>query len=374
MKLNVTNYMSAIILTAQSMSGLSAQETKPAEDMMTFPMQFSIVYPMTTQGAQTVNYRYHLSFNLFLGKVGAVKGVEFGSFFNQVEHDVEGVQFGGLANRTPELKGVQFGGLGNAAKTITGIQFGGIANISESTKGIQFGGIANINEHTNGLQFGGIANVTDKSEGVQFAGIANISNEVSGISFGGIVNRTGTLRGVQFGGIVNVIDTIEKGVSIALVNIVKKGFYNEWTLTFADYLNVGLSYKMGIQKFYSIFTAGANFMEDKMLVFGFGFGNRTVINRRFDFQPEIISYQYFPTNFKNVRNISDNHLKFGFICKLNHRLGIVIAPSVYHYGTDMDENRNYYKLSPISPFYQIERNNMQHSIGMGISVGLILQN
>jgi hypothetical protein len=405
MKLNITSFLSATILSAQSIAGLSAQETKPDEDLKTFPVQMSIVYPMTTQGDKTVDYRYNFSFNLFTGKVGAVYGVEFGSFFNHVERDVTGVQFAGFANRTPELTGVQFGGLANIAHNVTGvqysglaniskamkgIQFGGIANISESvrgiqyggianickeTTGIQFGGIANMSEFTKGVQFAGIANVTEKSEGAQFAGIANISKEVSGASFGGIFNRTGTLRGVQFG-LVNVIDTIESGVSVALVNIVKKGFYSEWSLKFADYLNIELNYKMGTQKFYTILTAGANIMDNKLWAFGYGFGNRTALGQRFDFQPEIVAYQYYPWNFKNNQYASATHLKFGFICKLSDRFGIVVAPSLYFFNVDASDTKQ--KISPIPPFFEFETGSSKnetkhpHSFGAGISVGLVL--
>ena len=365
MKFDLTNFLSATILTAQSIAGISAQETKPADDMMTFPMHFSIVYPVTTQGDKANDYRYNFSFNLFSGKVGAITGVEFGGLFNHVENDVTGVQFGGLVNRAQELTGAQFGGLGNVAKTVTGAQFGGWGNISKDVTGAQFGGIFNIAESVNGVQFGGIT---------------NISKEVSGASFGGIINLTGTLRGVHFG-LVNVIDTIESGVSIGLINIVKRGFYSEWSLTFADYQNVGLSYKMGTQKFYTIFTAGANFMEDNLWVFGYGFGNRTVLSKRFDFQPEIVSYQYFPYNFKNIQNASANHLKLGFVYKMNDRLGITVAPSLYHFYNEYSgeyneyfyyEASNYPKISPFSPFY---KNGIifQHSIGAGISVGLIFR-
>jgi len=404
MKLDLANYLSAIILAAQTMSGISAQETQPVNDMTTFPMQFSIVYPMSAQGAQTVNYRYNLSFNLLSGKVGAVKGVEFGSLFNQVERHVEGVQFGGLANRTNSITGIQFGGLGNAAKKvegvqfgglanivddITGIQFGGLANITESVNGIQFGGIVNIcnqatnvqfagivnmSEHTLGAQFAGIANVTERIEGAQFAGITNISKEVSGLSFGGIFNRTGTLRGFQFG-VVNIVDTIESGVSMAIINIVKKGFYNEWSLSFADYQNVGISYKMGIQKFYTMITAGANFMKDNLWVFGIGFGNRTVLNKRFDFQPEIVSYHFFPIDFKNIQDTSATYLKFGFVYKFNEKLGIVFAPSIYQRNIHLLDKGKAYQISPIKELYSKDYNNKEYitSFGIGMSVGLVLR-
>ena len=413
MSLNMTGYLSAAILTAQSMTGMMAQETDPtAKETLPFmPVQMSIAYPVTTMGNQTVNYRYGLSFNLFTGKVGAIRGVEFGTIFNHVEHDVRGLQYSGISNRTCELSGVQFGGITNTATTVQGIQFGGIMNVSgsvhgiqvggivnfadsvkgiqvggiinscEKIDGVQVGGIANVTESVKGVQVAGIANLSEKNDGVQVAGIANISRESSGVSVAGIYNRTGTLRGVQVSGIVSITDTIEKGVSIAFINIVRKGAYKEWSLNFADYMNTGLSFKMGIPKFYTIFTVGANFLEDKMWISGIGFGNRTPINPRFDFQPEIVWYQYYPWNFKKVYYLSSTHLKIGFVYKLNDRLGISVAPSIYFLNGDVRRNE---RVSSIPPFVEWKRNysyhsryvdiekNICHSFGAGISIGLLL--
>jgi len=413
MSMNLKNYLSATILTAQSMTGMLAQESSPTakESLPLMPVQISVVYPMTTMGDQTVNYRYSLSFNLFSGKVGAVKGVEFGTIFNHVEQNVLGVQFGGIVNRTREITGIQFGGISNTSTTVKGIQFGGLLNVSEGVSGIQFGGISNFSDSIRGLQFGGIinhskevngiqcagivnvaenvkgmqfagiTNLSEKSDGVQIAGIANISREVSGVSIGGIFNRTGTLRGIQIGGIVNVIDSLESGISISLVNIVKKGAYKEWSLAFADYMNVGLSYKFGIQKFYILFTAGANFLENNLWISGIGFGHRSSLGSRFDFQPEIVSYQYYPWNFKNVYHLTSNHLKIGFIYKLNDRLGISIAPSLYLLNGDA---RRTERVGSIPPFAEWKKNYsyqnryfeiddvIRYSFGAGISVGLLL--
>jgi len=413
---NLASYLSATILTAQSTCGMLAQEHNPTakETLPLMPVQFSIVYPMTTMGDKTVDYRYSLSFNLFTGKVGAVRGVEFGTIYNHVEQNVWGVQFSGIGNRAREIngvqfasfsntstsvKGIQFGGLLNVGGGVHGIQFGGISNFSDSIRGIQFAGvtnhckevngmqfsgIANVAENVKGMQIGGIVNLSEKSDGIQIAGIANISREVSGVSVGGIYNRTGTLRGVQIGGIVNVIDTIESGISISLLNIVRKGAYKEWSLTCADYMNVGLSFKIGIPKFYAILTAGANFMEDNLWVTGFGFGHRTPLGSRFDFQPEIVGYQYYPIDFRNYQNALSTHLKFGFIYKLSNKFGISVAPSIFYFNTETGRT-NPYNISPISPFFKFETkekifyineeyriNRMLHSFGAGISIGLLM--
>ena len=415
MKLNILKYASAAVLAAHTFSGISAQETNPATDeepLPVMPMQFSIAYPMTSMGDQTKDYRYHVSVNLFSGMVGAVTGIEYGCIVNHVERDMTGVQFAGIGNRTREMTGAQFGGIFNMTSTVTGVQFGGItnmtkdvnngiqyagiANISGSVKGIQFAGIANLSENVDygiqfggianlsqnvngiqfagiantaknvtGIQFGGIANAAESVTGIQFGGIGNLSREVTGMQFAGIFNRTETLRGFQFAGIVNITDTIEKGASIALINIVKKGFYRAWELSFADYMNVGFSFKMGTQKFYTIFSAGATFIEDKLWVTGIGVGNRTALTSRIDFQPEIVGYQYYPVDFRNIRNTNSTHLKLGFVFKLNDRLGVVVTPSIYHIYANVNESEKYYKISPIPPVYEKYRAERHYEFGSG---------
>ena len=399
MKLTTVKYLGAIILTAQTKVGLPQEFTAPLEKS---PVQMSVYYPVTTQGANTVNYHYNFSFNLFTGRVGAVTGVEFGGLFNRVEDKVNGVQFAGLTNTTKSTTGIQFSGISNFANDVLGLQFGGIANLSEfangiqfagitnltdSVKGIQFGGIANISksvtgmqfagitnlaEKNNGFQFAGIYNGTDEISGYQFAGIANVSNQVKGGSFGGVFNRTGTLTGVQFG-VVNVIDTIDSGVSIALISIVKKNFYDEWALTFADYQNVGISYKLGMQKFYTIYSVGVNFIEDKLWVFGVGFGHRRALGKKIDFQPEIVSYNYHSENFKNYRNTWANHVKFGFIYNLSPKLGIVVAPGIYHLMFEHKDGLEDVKVNSNSFHFSYNDNYQRNNIGIAVSVGLIMR-
>jgi hypothetical protein len=403
-KLKVAGYISGVFLAAQTVIGVAAaqdishetdtiaqetpivheslttQKSPPEDDLPIMPAQFSIVYPMTSMGNKTIDYRYNLSLNLISGYVGGIAGIEYGGIFNWVERDMRGVQFGGIGNKAGSVTGIQSGGIVNISGDVKGIQFGGIANISKNILGIQYGGIVNMSDEVTGVQFGGIANISDNVKGIQFGGIGNISKEVTGIQFGGIFNRAETLRGIQFGGIVNITDTIEKGVSIALINIIRKGFYREYSLTFADYLNAGFSFKMGAQKFYTIFTVGANFMEDNLWVTGIGFGNRTPMGKRFAFQPEIVGYNYYPFNFKDYRNTQATHLKFGFIYKLNDRFGISVAPSIYYVNTKFREDKDYYKISPIAPLYEFKTKEysgddyhipeMLHSFGAGISVGL----
>jgi len=338
--LNLTSYLGAAILTAQSMTGMMAQIASPAakDTLPHMPMQISVAYPMTSMGDKTVDYRYSLSINVFSGNVGAVRGIEFGGIYNQVAHDVRGIQFGGIKNKTRETSGLQFGGLLNTAETVAGAQFGGLLNVGKNVDGVQFAGIANFADTVRGAQFGGIANFCEDMNGVQLAGIGNVSREVSGVSLGGIFNHAGTLRrGVMAAGIVNVVDTVEAGIPVALVNIVRKGGYREWSIAFADYLNAGFSFKMGIRKIYTIFTLGVHFAGDNQWAGGIGIVNRTALGRRFDFQPEIIWYQYQPFGIKDYLYMNSNHLKLGLVWNASDRFGISVAPSVYSFYSEKDD-------------------------------------
>jgi hypothetical protein len=175
---------------------------------------------------------------------------------------------------------------------------------------------------------------------------------MTGLQISGYNHTRRTFRGIQIG-VVSINDTIEKGASLSLVNIVKKGFYREFELSFSDYVNFSLSYKMGVQKFYTIYTAGVNLIEDNLWVVGIGFGNRTSIGNRIDFQPELICSNYFPTNFENIQNIFATRLKFGFVYRLNEKYGLSLAPSVYVMNAKKDSNPNseFYKISPIGALY-----------------------
>jgi len=62
---------------------------------------------------------------------------------------------------------------------------------------------------------------------------------------------------------------------------------------------------------------------------GFGFGNWTPVGNKLDFRPELVSYYYFPMNFKNMQNTSATYLKFGFVYNISENIGLSFTPSIY---------------------------------------------
>jgi len=387
---------------------VSAQQTSELKNV---PAQVSIFYPLGTDGRQSPHNLYNFSFNLLTGKIGGLSGMEISGLYGQVENNFLGFQVAGLGNVAGGgMKGMQVAGLANViGDGVLGMQIAGLANIvGDGMKGIQVTGLANvIGDGMQGMQVAGLANVIgdgmqgmqitglvnvigDKMLGMQVAGLANIVGDgVKGLQIAGLANVVGDeMKGVQIGlynrvrtskglqiGLVSVNDTIANGVSLSLINIVKKGAYREWELSFADYANVALSYKMGVQKFYTIYTAGVNFIEDNLWTFGIGFGNRTPIGSRFDFQPELVYCNYFPTNFKNIQNTFATHLKLGFVYCLNEKFGLSLAPSVYVMNADKRSNSGseFYKAGPFNALYTNKSGNTRTTIGVGISIGLSIK-
>jgi len=344
------------IVSILSSGILFSQETEYER----FPAQLSFVYPIGTSGERSVNYCYNFSLNALMGYTGSIKGCEIGGLLNINKSNMLGFQVGGIGNITN----------GN----VIGMQIGGIFSLTDSMRGFQVNGILSKSNEVKGVQISGIVNIS-KSANATISGIANINNgNLRGIQIAGIYNQTKELNGIQIG-LINVADTIKSGVSLGLVNIVKKGFYDEWTIHTSDYLNLGVSYKSGSKHFYNIYSVGMNLIEEKLLIAGFGFGHISEINSKYSFQPELICYTYFPKDFKKpIRDTYISHIKFGFVRNLNKKLALSFAPSIYW---SIKSNRGRfstygYENSMIGPIYKrdIKNSNSRMEIGYGVSLGI----
>jgi len=312
----------------------------------------------------------------FLNDADGVNGVQIAGFANSLvrwrraRKGVNGVQIAGFGNISDGVRGIQFAGFINAAASgVGGVQLAGFSNIGEDMKGIQLAGFGNVAfSETGGVQLAGFVNVAEDMSGIQAGGFGNRATRMNGLQISGAYNRSQTLNGLQIG-IISVNDTIGRGISLSLINIVKRGFYREWEFSFSDYANITAGYKMGMQRFYTIYTVGANFVEDHLWSAGIGFGNCTRIGNRFNFRPELIAYQYFPMNFRRVQFTSAAHLKFGFVYNLSKKLGLSLAPDVYVMKMTRKPNSEYYKITPIGALYTHEKNNKRTTLGVGFSLG-----
>jgi hypothetical protein len=330
------------------------------KDYKYFPAQLSFVYPIGTSGYQSMNYLYNFSINTFMGYNAGVDGFEAGGLINMNEDHMSGFQVSGIGNiLNGDVNGMQVGGLFSLTKDLNGMQINGMLSKSDKVSGVQIAGILNLAQ----------------SSDVMISGIANINTGTSdGFQLAGIYNQSKTLKGFQLG-LVNVVDTIDKGFSLGFINIAKNEFYTEWTVSTADYLNLGLSFKMGTKQFYNIYSIGYNFTEDPLWVAGLGFGHLSDINVHYAFQPEIVCYGYFPKDLdKHIRDTYVLHLKFGIVRNISDHLSVSFAPSIY--GSLKSDRGKYdlygYEQSPVESIYSYKPrySNSKLELGYGFSLGL----
>lgn len=182
--------------------------------------------------------------------------------------------------------------LGGHSYGNTIFEFGALYNVNTHfTKGFQFAGISNYSGNTeNAAQFAGITNIAvDGVTPLQFAGIANVADKVYGLQLAGIVNVAKYVKGVQLG-FINYAGESD-GVSIGLINIVRKRGKKEFEISFSEALNTVLSFRLGTDKFYTIFSGGVNFINKPVeYAAGIGFGTHIDWKKGWGNQIEVIGY------------------------------------------------------------------------------------
>lgn len=333
--------ISTAMLIIVSILNLQAQSTRKSIG------QVSLIYPAGTNGRASGNYQYNFSLNLIAGATGTVSGLEIGGAGNINQVNMNGIQIGGLFNYTcGAFNGFRVAGLFNGSiKGANCIQIGGLFNLNKSTfSGLQVAGLLNRNK--------------GEMKGLQIAGLLNINKKVTGFQLG----------------LVNISDTADRGISVGLLNIVKKGGFSEFELSVADYQNIGVSFKHGTTNFYTIYNIGYNFLKDNLWSAGVGFGHLLSVSNHLDFEPEAIATAYFPQDFKNYKRSLTYKLKLGLVYNASDKIGVSIAPSIYY-----AELQNgavgvaAYEFSPFKAFNRKTGKENESRLGAGVSVGLHLR-
>ena len=343
----------SLIIFLFSSSLLFSQEDQEKK----FPAQITLVYPVGTSGTHSPHTTYNFSLNALAGVTGSINGCEIGGLLNVNKNNVSGAQVGGIGNLT----------MGN----FNGVRVGGIFGTSHTFRGVQVNGILTGTNESEGVLVSGIMNLT-KTSNVTIAGIANANiKSVHGIQLAGIFNITDKLNGVQIG-LINVVDSVDKGVSIGLVNITRHDRYQQWSVSFADYMNTGVNFRSGTKSLYNIYSVGINYIADPLWVAGLGFGHISSLGKGFNFQPELTCYTYFPRDFRNIRETYVMHLKIGFNYELNERFSLTFAPSIY--GALKSTEGKYeiagYDQSPIGPIFSSTNRNSNSMLEAGIGFSL----
>ncbi len=301
---------------------------------------YSIVPSFSRHNIESSTHWYHFSLGLFSERVGGILGLELSGFHNENLESMVGSQLAGLINV--------------ARKDATGAQVAGLVSSAGSIRGSQLSGLYNIAE---------------KTRGAQVAGLVNIASEVTGAQLSGIYNKAGKVRGVQIG-LINLADSIDGGATIGLINIVKKGGYRSIEIAGADYMNVGVSFKSGTRKIYSIVSAGYNFTPQSLFVTGLGIGRAIQMNKKSVFSSELVWYSYSDTEFKNLGKTHATHLRLGLLKKISEKIMVSIVPSVYVSVKDNKDGVYGFKTNSISPFSTETNSDNKVEFGLGLGFGL----
>lgn len=309
-----------VILCCLSATVLFAQASKERA------FQISFLSPIGTNGLESHLTTNKVSINILGGYSYGNTILELGSLYNINLHLTKGCLLSGIANYSGYAENAtQIAGVVNiAAQGTVAAQISGFLNSAKQVKGVQIAGAVNHTQHAeNATQIAGVANIASQGavatqisgflnsakqvKGVQIAGVINHSQhaenatQIAGIGniapqgeiatqIGGIFNSAKRVKGVQIG-LVNYADTCD-GVAIGLINIVKKGGKHEFEVSLSEALNTSVSFKLGTNKLYTIFSAGINYLDNPVeYAYGFGLGTHLDWKKNWGNQIEVMGYQ-----------------------------------------------------------------------------------
>jgi hypothetical protein len=212
---------------------------------------------------------------------------------------------------------------------------------------LQLGFINAVGGDMAGLQTGFVNTTAGRMSGVQLGFVNTTVNEFNGaqIAFANITKR---LNGLQLG-FINYSDSIEKGIPVGFLSIVRNGGYKAIELGVSEISPFNLSFKIGVEKWYTSFVVSYNPFKDGIrdqFVLGAGFGSIITLDKTFFLNPEILSQN-------PINGSGDFQHYLSFIPYVGYNvipnLSIVAGPSVIWSHADKEMR---------SPFYSI----MQYSI------------
>lgn len=259
---------SIILFSAAALSALAQNDNKR--------FHLSFISPFGTNGTRSHLVTNKISLNLLGGHSYGNMAFELGGLYNANIHLTKGVQFAGILN---------FSGHSYHA-----VQFAGVTNIStKGGSGAQIGGVVNVANDAN-TQISGVVNVAKQVKGIQVAAVGNIASRDATTQIGTIFNSAKRVKGVQIG-LFNYADTCD-GVQIGFINIVKNGGKHEFEVAFSEALNTTISFKLGTDKLYTIFSGGVSYLNKPIeYAYGVGLGTHQNWGKRWGSQVEAIGYQ-----------------------------------------------------------------------------------
>ncbi|MFH1727137.1 MAG: caspase family protein [Pseudomonadota bacterium] len=284
------------------------------------PVTFSLLPSVSTSGKFTgSNVKTNLSLNLLSGFNAKVHGVELGFFGGNINgEEVKGLQYGTFFNLdNGELDGIQATlGLNFVKKRLRGWQMAGAMNmVWEEMYGIQTAYFVNYAGTLRGLQIG-LLNIGLDTKGCQI-GLVNFSKETKGCMIG----------------LVNIADKVD-GATIGALNLVRKGRHN-LDIWADDTQPFNIGTKLGTKQFYTLLKFGGDpFGVSKSISPGFGIGGFYSLSERIGMHLEWITNYIYYTGMGDDKQ--ENFLfkfRFGPTWQLNNKLAFFAGPCLNYYSS-----------------------------------------
>lgn len=279
----MTRKIFAAVLFACSAVAATAQE---GGDMKEAPAHIGLVYPISTNGTQAINYKNKFSLHAIAGVSASEESFCASGFANIVRYnangliasgfanvilenatglqagavnfigkDAKGFQAAGMVNVTGKSQGLQGAGFANISiGNVRGAQLAGFMNLAKNVQGFQGAGYVNVAKDVNGGQAAGFANVAKKVKGAQVSGFANVAQSVN-TQVSGFINIAGEVKGAQISGFINIADSC--AFPVGFVNISRKG-EKFLGMTLDGDLTTMVTFRSGGKYLYGIVGAGAN--------------------------------------------------------------------------------------------------------------------
>jgi hypothetical protein len=185
----------------------------------------------------------------------------------------------------------------------------------------------------------------------------------------GVVNYARRMSGVQIG-VVNIVGEDNGAVPIGLINVVRGGYY-ALELTTSEVLYTNLNYKMGVERFYTVFKLGASrYDKEEVYSFGLGFGTMFTLAERHKLSMDL--------SFNNIVydeewDTDDNYLTkldLTYSYHLGDHLSLLAGPSLNWYASDMNQDDGVRTLNIPSHAHKFTCDGYQNWMWVGFNAGL----
>ena len=333
------------LLQAQQLQKTVVENGKENAWAKTHKAQITFAYPIGSNGMNAMEYANNFSFNILYGLNGGVNGAEIGSILNYNKGEVKGFQLSGVSNiNTGYAEGFLLSGVSNICK--------------DSSAGVFISGVLNYAQKN--------------SKGFQLATSNIAASEFKGFQLG-VFNYAKKLKGVQLG-VFNYLKDGEGSLPIGIFSIVKNGYY-ELDFTGGEVIYSNLNYKMGVERFYTIFKAGySSYKNNPIYSLGLGFGGNISLSEKQKISVDLSYNQLvYNNNWDNGKLNILNKADFNYKYNISEKISLLVGPSFNIYITEEKVDGKYGTLNIPYQFYTNEGASNKLFMWIGINAGLSLK-